>query len=409
MSQLSNWFLQLGTNIQIQSAGANFGIAGQYSTWNFDGSFTLTATGPNSFTISGGFSNPMTGVGDMIIGGSAGAPTRLPAGTNGQVLEMVGGVPAWSSGGSSIPTIAASMTVNVPADYATIGAAIAYAESAVFLNGAVLTINYTNSTCSEQVFVTDVDLPIQFTTSGPVTVTPSGWVASPASFDCMFNFQDCSIINLGGTWNLSAGPYALSYTNNSVVRKNASSSGWYITDIITPGDGFLNITGGTMSSGPGCLYCIGGEVIIAGASLTSTTGDAITTTGYGTNIKVTGSTLTSASAPINMLAGAGGQVVSQGNTLSLSGSGGVFYNTNGPGIICASGDTIATSGTHQLAATAGGTIQVHGLTTSGISTGARFSVASGGVIQANGGGAATWGADNQTALVPTTAGLILSN
>lgn len=43
-----------------------------------------------------GFLNPMTTAGDLIIGGTAGAPTRLaPGASDGAVLTMVSGLPAW--------------------------------------------------------------------------------------------------------------------------------------------------------------------------------------------------------------------------------------------------------------------------------------------------------------------------
>lgn len=41
--------------------------------------------------------NPMTTTGDIITGGTSGAPQRLGIGTTSQVLTVVGGVPAWSS------------------------------------------------------------------------------------------------------------------------------------------------------------------------------------------------------------------------------------------------------------------------------------------------------------------------
>jgi lysophospholipase L1-like esterase len=46
---------------------------------------------------SGGFSNPMIDVGDMIRGGASGVPTRLPAGGEGDVLTFTGGIPAWGT------------------------------------------------------------------------------------------------------------------------------------------------------------------------------------------------------------------------------------------------------------------------------------------------------------------------
>lgn len=43
----------------------------------------------------GGFANPMTSVGDMIVGGVAGAPARLAAGSAGYIPRIVGGTPVW--------------------------------------------------------------------------------------------------------------------------------------------------------------------------------------------------------------------------------------------------------------------------------------------------------------------------
>lgn len=54
----------------------------------------------------GGFANPMTAVGDLIVGGTDGDPMRLSAGATGDVLQIVAGQPAWGpsggGGGSSI-------------------------------------------------------------------------------------------------------------------------------------------------------------------------------------------------------------------------------------------------------------------------------------------------------------------
>jgi len=51
------------------------------------------------------FANPMSSTGDIIIGGASGMVNRLAAGSNGDVLTMVGGVPAWAAttGGSGMP------------------------------------------------------------------------------------------------------------------------------------------------------------------------------------------------------------------------------------------------------------------------------------------------------------------
>ena len=46
---------------------------------------------------SEGMANPMTASGDLIVGGADGAAGRLGKGTDGQVLSMVSGAPAWVS------------------------------------------------------------------------------------------------------------------------------------------------------------------------------------------------------------------------------------------------------------------------------------------------------------------------
>ncbi len=49
-----------------------------------------------------GFANPMTTAGDMIAGGTGGSAIRLPVGTNGQVLKMVSGAPAWAANDATV-------------------------------------------------------------------------------------------------------------------------------------------------------------------------------------------------------------------------------------------------------------------------------------------------------------------
>ena len=64
-----------------------------------------------SATSTGTMTNPMTAQNDMIVGGAAGAPGRLPVGTNGQYLGVVGGMPTWTS----VPTGARAATRTVAA------------------------------------------------------------------------------------------------------------------------------------------------------------------------------------------------------------------------------------------------------------------------------------------------------
>lgn len=55
----------------------------------------LIVWGPQA-SGGGGMDNPMSSAGDIIYGGASGVPTRLAKGTDGQVLKLVGGLPAWA-------------------------------------------------------------------------------------------------------------------------------------------------------------------------------------------------------------------------------------------------------------------------------------------------------------------------
>lgn len=62
---------------------------------------TIDGTGKISAAAGGPLTNPMTTEGDIIYGGASGAPTRLPAGAAGQVLQTNGtsAAPSWVTGG----------------------------------------------------------------------------------------------------------------------------------------------------------------------------------------------------------------------------------------------------------------------------------------------------------------------
>lgn len=61
--------------------------------------------GTGATTAAGAFDalNPMTTAGDLIYEVSAGVSGRLPIGTNGQVLTVVSGAPAWAADSSVVP------------------------------------------------------------------------------------------------------------------------------------------------------------------------------------------------------------------------------------------------------------------------------------------------------------------
>lgn len=58
---------------------------------------TAVALGGSATISAGGFTNPMTTLGDLIVGGAAGVAERLGIGTAGQVLSTNGTVASWST------------------------------------------------------------------------------------------------------------------------------------------------------------------------------------------------------------------------------------------------------------------------------------------------------------------------
>lgn len=81
---------------------------------------TIDRTDPNSPVISAsassGMTNPMTTIGDMVKAGVGGVAERLPIGTDGQVLTVSSGSPAWvdlSSSGGDVSGPASSVNNDV--------------------------------------------------------------------------------------------------------------------------------------------------------------------------------------------------------------------------------------------------------------------------------------------------------
>ena len=72
----------------------------------------------SSSSAVSGMQNPMTAVGDLIAGSTAGAAIALPVGSNTNVLTVVGGVPAWAapSGGYVLPAATSSVLGGVKPD-----------------------------------------------------------------------------------------------------------------------------------------------------------------------------------------------------------------------------------------------------------------------------------------------------
>ena len=62
-----------------------------------NGQVLTVSAGAPAWEAAPGFANPMTAAGDLIDGGTGGTPQRLAIGSNGQVLTVSGGAPAWEA------------------------------------------------------------------------------------------------------------------------------------------------------------------------------------------------------------------------------------------------------------------------------------------------------------------------
>lgn len=97
------------------------------------GSLVLYAPSTRDLTV--GFINPMTTPGDLIRGDTAGAAARLPVGTNGQVLSVVGGLPVWTT-----PVVGFANPMTAAGDLITGGALGVAQRLGVGTNGQILTV-----------------------------------------------------------------------------------------------------------------------------------------------------------------------------------------------------------------------------------------------------------------------------
>ena len=100
---VKGWFTDLEvTNTITGTASAVTGFTRNNGTLTLSGGhgLTFTTAGLTSLTLptSGTLvANPMSAAGDLIIGGTAGAPSRLAATTNGYVLTLSAGAPVWAA------------------------------------------------------------------------------------------------------------------------------------------------------------------------------------------------------------------------------------------------------------------------------------------------------------------------
>lgn len=227
-----------------------------------------------------GFNNPMTTEGDVIYGGASGVPTRLGAGTSGQVLTTAGtgGPPTWGTiAGTGTVT---SVAVTVPARQSVSGSPIT-SSGTLAITDNTQTANEvfaspTSGSAAAPTFraLVPADLPVATTgslgvvkpdgttitiSSGTISAVTSGTVTA-VSVATANGFQGTS--SGGTTPALSInvdGTHYLPTTTDETNWNGKQAAGNYITAL----------TGDVTAAGPGS----------SAATVVKVNGGAISTTG----------------------------------------------------------------------------------------------------------------------------------
>lgn len=118
-------------------------------------------------------------------------------------------------GGSTIPTITASVTLNVPATYPTINDALDFVRSAVVLDGALVTIAVDGAayTMTDQLNVIGETFPfVSLVATAPVSIDSTAFVVNtPFGVASAFYFNQAVFGSIVGAWNFTAGAPCLGF------------------------------------------------------------------------------------------------------------------------------------------------------------------------------------------------------
>lgn len=199
-----------------------------------------------------GLTNPMTTAGDIIIGGASGAPERLAKGTDGQVLALVNGVPAWATGSVTPPaviTVSGELTLYVTQvttlTITNYNSALTYTVSATAGTVSRLadTITYTAGNTAGSVTLTitneeatlDSTLTIQAAGVGtPTASTPldaaTAQLVAPTLTASVFAAFGLSTTHLNSDWQVAADAAFTTVVSSSLADATNKTS-WVATGL----------------------------------------------------------------------------------------------------------------------------------------------------------------------------------
>jgi hypothetical protein len=300
-----------GATITVQNLGAtsayNFNLP---TTAGTSGQFLASAGGgSSSMTWANGMTNPMTTAGDIIYENSTPAPARLAIGTTGQVLEVVAGLPVWTTLTAPTQQFFTS-TGTTTGYYFTTSSANATAGATYTNNGNTYTVLGTIS-AGTQLFTSGTGAPTatgtltKATGTGDATITfsfemPIATYTTPAGAKLL----KITIVGGGG----GGGGVASSAGENGAAAGGAgagtsigyiaSPSATYVYSVGSGGSGGAaggnNGSTGTQSTfGTNLMFALGGAggvtgVQVATATPAYTSAESVAGTASGGSINVPG-------------------------------------------------------------------------------------------------------------------------
>ncbi|MDQ0024333.1 hypothetical protein J2X90_002131 [Variovorax paradoxus] len=168
---------------------------------------TLAAGVPTWAAASGGFSNPMTTSGDLILGGSLGAAGRLGIGSDGQVLTVTAGVVGWAASASGFAN-----PMTTVGDLIVGGASGAATRVAAGTAGYVFTSNGAGSAPTWQVSAAGFANPM--TTVGDLIVGGTSGAATRVAAGTSGYVLTSNGAGVAPTWQASAGGGVTGFTTS---------------------------------------------------------------------------------------------------------------------------------------------------------------------------------------------------